>query len=91
MRNTAGFIVLPSLESTFSCARKEIEECELLGHTENGGSKPFRFVHPRLRPISRKQEVAFGSLLAFFQKTSSDFDIGRGTANKPLELLVQMD
>lgn len=82
-----GFIALPCKKSsTFADMRKVImrdldEDC-IPRDTK------WKFYIPNLGPMSMKQEVMFGSVLIFLQKSTVNKQLGDGSSRNPLKIII---
>lgn len=82
-----GFIALPcKKKSTFADVRKvmmrDLDEDCIPRDTK------WKFYIPNLGPMSMKQEVVFGPVLIFLQKSTINEQLGDGSSRNPLKIII---
>lgn len=90
--NNVGFVTLRSRQTaTFECVRQAIEndfDNDCFQQVNNKKSNGWKFYVPKLGPVSVKQERKIGPVLEFLRSTTSDVQLGNGTASNPLKIVI---
>jgi hypothetical protein len=80
-----GFVRLASQKkASFAAVRRSIKE-ELANIPINW---IWRFFIPNLGPLSTRQESKFGGMLSFLWKHASREEVGEGTLERPLQVIL---
>lgn len=79
-----GFVHLPSQKASFADVRRYIKQDLDTIPVEWS----WRFWVPGLGALSTRQESKFGSMLAFFWRTSSKAEVGEGTRSDPVRVIL---